>query len=250
MNDYKKTDLEGLNEEYLHVDPLQPAYRRWLSENKAVQESLERHHTALLVIDLQYLDAAEGCGVFADAASSGVPQEAQEYYFKRLHHIVLPNVRRLQDTFRDNRLEVIHTRIQSLTRDGRDRSPGHKRLKLHAAPGSKEAEFLPEVAPKGDELVINKTASGVFNATNLEYILRNMGITGLFVCGVYTNECVSTTVRDASDRGFYTTLIYDGCATVTPELHNATIRTLKDRYCRVLSADAAVKETRQAVRNE
>ena len=91
---------------------------------------------------------------------------------------------------------------------------------------------------------------GVFTSTNLEYILRNMGITGLFVCGVYTNECVSTTVRDASDRGFYTTLINDGCATVTPELHNATIRTLKDRYCRVLTADQAVKETRQAVTSE
>lgn len=250
MIDYKKTDLKGLNEDYLHVDPLQHAYRKWLTENRAVQESLEKHNTALLVIDLQYLDAAEGFGVFADAANSGVPKEAQEYYFKRLHHIVLPNVRRLQDTFRDLKLEVIHTRIQSLTRDGRDRSPGHKRLKLHAAPGSKEAEFLPEIAPKGDELIINKTASGVFNATNLEYILRNMGITGLFVCGVYTNECVSTTVRDASDRGFYTTLINDGCATVTPELHNATIRTLKDRYCRVLTADQAVKETRQAVKNE
>lgn len=249
MIDYKKTDLKGLNEDYLHVDPLQHAYRKWLTENRAVQESLEKHNTALLVIDLQYLDAAEGFGVFADAANSGVPKEAQEYYFKRLHHIVLPNVRRLQDTFRDLKLEVIHTRIQSLTRDGRDRSPGHKRLKLHAAPGSKEAEFLPEIAPKGDELIINKTASGVFNATNLEYILRNMGITGLFVCGVYTNECVSTTVRDASDRGFYTTLINDGCATVTPELHNATIRTLKDRYCRVLTADQAVKETRQAVKN-
>lgn len=249
MIDYKKTDLKGLNEDYLHVDPLQHAYRKWLTENKAVQESLQKHNTALLVIDLQYLDAAEGFGVFADAANSGVPKEAQEYYFKRLHHIVLPNVRRLQDTFRDLKLEVIHTRIQSLTRDGRDRSLGHKRLKLHAAPGSKEAEFLPEIAPKGDELIINKTASGVFNATNLEYILRNMGITGLFVCGVYTNECVSTTVRDASDRGFYTTLINDGCATVTPELHNATIRTLKDRYCRVLTADQAVKETRQAVKN-
>jgi nicotinamidase-related amidase len=248
--DDKNTDLKGLNEEYLHVDPLQHAYRKWLTENKAVKESLEKHNTALLVIDLQYLDAAEGFGVFADAERSGVPREAQEYYFKRLHHIVLPNVRRLQDTFRDNQLEVIHTRIQSLTGDGRDRSPGHKRLKLHAAPGSKEAEFLPEIAPKGDELIINKTASGVFNATNLEYILRNMGITGLFVCGVYTNECVSTTVRDASDRGFYTTLINDGCATVTPELHNATIRTLKDRYCRVLTADQAVKEIRQAVKSE
>jgi nicotinamidase-related amidase len=248
--DYKKTDLNGLNEEYLHVDPLQHAYRKSLTENRAVRESLEKHNTALLVIDLQYLDAAEGFGVFADVERSGVPRKAQEYYFKRLHHIVLPNVRRLQDTFRDLKLEVIHTRIQSLTKDGRDRSPGHKRLGLHAAPCSKEAEFLPEVAPKRDELIINKTASGVFNATNLEYILRNMGITGLFVCGVYTNECVSTTVRDASDRGFYTTLISDGCATVTPELHNATIRTLKDRYCRVLTADEAVKETRKAVKIE
>ena len=116
---------------------------------------------------------------------------------------------------------------------------------LHAAPGSKEAEFLPEIAPKGDEIVINKTASGVFNATNLEYLLRNMNITGLFVVGVYTNECVSTTIRDACDLGFYVTLIEDGCATVTPELHNATIRTLKDRYARVLTTDEAVKETRR-----
>jgi nicotinamidase-related amidase len=243
--DIRKTDLEGLDEAYLNIDPLEQSYKEYVTENQAVLESLEQHRTALLVIDLQYLDAAEGYGVFASAEKSGVPHEAQEYYFKRLHHVILPNVRRLQDTFRDLGLEVIHTRIQSLTRDGRDRSPGHKRLGLHAAPGSKEAEFLPEVAPKGDEIVINKTASGVFNASSIEYLLRNLDITGLFVCGVYTNECVSTTVRDASDRGFYTTLIRDACATVTPELHNATIRTLKDRYCRVLTADEAVQETRR-----
>jgi nicotinamidase-related amidase len=159
-------------------------------------------------------------------------------------------VRRLQDAFRDLKLEVIHTRIQSLTKDGRDRSVGHKRLGLHAAPGSKDAEFLPEVAPKGDELIINKTASGVFNATNAEYILRNMGIDSLYVCGVYTNECVSTTVRDACDRGFNTTLINDACATVTPELHNATISTIKDRYARVMTTDEVVKEIREAGRNE
>ncbi|HEY9149676.1 MAG TPA: isochorismatase family cysteine hydrolase, partial [Gammaproteobacteria bacterium] len=154
---------------------------------------------------------------------------------------------RLQDCFRSNGLEVIHTRIQSLTKDGRDRSAGHKRLGLHAAPGSKEAEFLPEIAPKGDEIIINKTASGVFNATNLDFILRNMGITGLFVCGVYTNECISTAVRDACDLGYYTTLIDDACATVTPELHEATIRTLKDRYSRVLTTDQAVRETCKVV---
>ena len=59
MIEDKNTDLKGLNEEYLHVDPLQHAYRKWLTENKAVKESLEKHHTALLVIDLQYLDDAE-----------------------------------------------------------------------------------------------------------------------------------------------------------------------------------------------
>jgi len=248
--DIRKTDLEGLNEEFLHVDPLGKAYRQSLLETPKLNEAIKQHNVALLTIDIQYLDAAPGHGVFADAEKSGVPPEAQEYYFARLHHVVLPNVRRLQDAFRDLKLEVIHTRIQSLTRDGRDRSVGHRRLGLHAPPGSKEAEFLPEVKPKGDELIINKTASGVFNSTNIEYILRNMQIDSLYVCGVYTNECVSTTVRDACDRGFHTTLINDACATVTPELHNATISTVRDRYSRVMTADEVIKEIRKAGANE
>jgi nicotinamidase-related amidase len=247
MSDMKKTDLQDLNEDFLHVDPLEKAYRESITQAPGVVESLEQHQTALLVIDVQYLDAAPGHGVFADLENSSIAKESQEYYFKRLDHVVLPNIRRLQDRFRDANLEVIHTRIMSITRDGRERSAGHKRLGLHAAPGSKEAEFLPEVAPKGDEIVINKTASGVFNATNVDYILRNLGITGLFVCGVYTNECVSTTVRDACDLGFYTTLINDACATVTPELHNATIATLKDRYARVMSTEEALKEIKRVV---
>jgi len=248
MSDFKKTDLKDVNEEFLHVDPLEESYRESITQAPGVIESLEEHKTALLVIDLQYLDAAPGHGVFADAENSGVPKEAQEYYFKRLDHVVLPNVRRLQDRFRDAGLEVIHTRIMSLTKDGRERSAGHKRLNLHAPPGSKEAEFLQEIAPKGDEIIINKTASGVFNATNIEYLLRNMGITGLFICGVYTNECVSTTVRDACDRGFYTTLINDACATVTPQLHNATSETIRDRYARVMTTEQALKEIKRVIK--
>ena len=249
-DDIRKTDLEGLNEDFLHVDPLKETYRESIIDTPQVEKALQLHKVALMVIDLQYLDAAEGYGVFADAEQSGVPIEAQEYYFKRLHHVVLPNVRRLQDAFRMMKLEVIHTRIQSLTKDGRDRSVGHKKLGLHAAPGSKEAEFLTEVAPKGDEIILNKTASGVFNSTNVEFVLRNMGIDSLYVCGVYTNECVSTTVRDACDRGFHTTLINDACATVTPELHNATISTLKDRYSRVMSSEDVLIELRAVDKDE
>lgn len=233
------TDTEN---RFLDVDPLAETYRESIVEAPAVLKSLRQHHTALLCIDLQYLDAAPGYGVFADAEKSGVPVEAQEYYFNRLDKLVLPNVRALQDAFRDNKLEVIHTRIQSMTQDGRDRGPGHKRLNLHAAPGSKEAEFLEQVAPLGDEIVINKTASGVFNATNIEYLLRNLKITGLFIVGVYSNECVSTAIRDACDLGFHVTLISDATATVTPELQNATITTMTDRYARVLSTEEALQE--------
>ena len=233
--------------DYIDIDPLEESYRESIAEAPEVKESLAEHHTALLVIDIQYLDAAPGYGVFADLENSSIPKEAQDYYFDRLQTHVLPNVRRLQDCFRKHKLEVIHTRIQSLTMDGRDRGPGHKRLGLHAAPGSKEAEFLPEIAPLGDEIVINKTASGVFNSTNIEYLLRNMEITGLFIVGVYTNECVSTAVRDACDRGFYVTVIDDACATVTPELHNATFTTLRDRYARVLNTNEANAEINKVV---
>lgn len=235
------------NEAFLEVDPLRDAYRKSITHAPAVTRSLQAHRTALLCIDLQYLDAAPRYGVFADVTASGVPLEAQEYYFDRLHNTVLPNVRKLQEAFRACHMEVIHTRIQSLTRDGRDRSVGHKRLGLHAPPGSKEAQFLEIVSPIDDEIIIDKTASGVFNATNIEYILRNLGIDGLFVTGVYSNECVSTAIRDACDRGFFVTLIADGCATVTPELQKATITTMKDRYARVMNTDEAIAEIQKLV---
>lgn len=243
MTDADNAGLE--NEEY--IDPLRDVYRDNITEAAGQQTSLEKHNTALLCIDMQYLDAAPGYGVFASAESSGLPAEAQEYYFNRLEQTVLPNVRRLQEAFRTNRLEVIHTRIQSLTQDGRDRGPGHKRLGLHAAPGSKEAEFLPVIAPQGDEIVINKTASGVFTSTNIELMLRNLGVTGLYVVGVYSNECVSTAVRDACDLGFYVTLVSDGIATVTPELQEATETTMKDRYARLMTTEEALLEVEQVL---
>lgn len=232
---------------YDHIDPLKESYREKIVHSPERVESLREERTALLCIDMQYLDAARGYGVFTEEALRGVPPQTYESYFTALETSVLPNVRRLQETFRKRGLEVIHIRICSLTRNGRDRSPGHRRLDLHAAPGSKESEILPEVAPVGDEIVIDKTASGVFNATNLHYVLRNLEIDSLFVTGVYTDECVSTTVRDAADLGFHVTLIEDGCATVTPDRHNFTIATLRDRYTRVMTTDQAIDQIRQHV---
>lgn len=229
--DQSSPDIAG------HIDPLREVYHEGFIDNPYHETFLTDYKSALLCIDMQYLDAAPGHGVFADATSHGVSEEAQQYYFNRLRSIVFPNVRTLQDAFRRRRMEVIHTRIQSLTRDGRDRSKGHRRLNLHAAPGSREADFIEQVAPdpNRDEIVINKTASGVFCSTNLHYVLKNLGIESLYIVGVYTNECVETTVRDACDLGYLTTVVDDCCATVTPELQEASLATLRDRYARVMS---------------
>jgi len=225
-----------------HIDPLREVYHESFIDNPEHRELLIAKNAALLCIDLQYLDAARGHGVFAKPDRGGVSAEGQAYYFDRLEQQVLPGIRRLQNVFRSHDLEVIHTRIQALTRDGRDRSKGHKRLDLLAAPGSRDADFLEQVAPDPDrdEIVINKTASGVFSSTNLHYVLNNMGIESLFIVGVYTNECVETTVRDACDLGYVVTVIEDCCATVTPQLHEASLATLRDRYAKIMTLGETV----------
>jgi len=230
------------NGRHLNVDPLKTVYHDRVVDAPEHFQHLITGSTALLCIDLQYLDAARGHGVFKDAESSGVAIEAQEYYFDRLENTVLPNLQKLQGSFREHGLECIHTRIQALTSDGRDRSPGHKRLGILAAPGSKEAEFLEPIAPVEDEIVVNKTASGVFTSTNLDFVLNNIGISALFIVGVYTNECVETTVRDASDLGYLVTVVEDCCATVTPKLHEASLATLRDRYARVITVEEALRD--------
>ncbi len=231
-----------LDPAFVELDPLASHYRGRITDPARPRRSIAHHHAALLCIDIQYLDAARDIGVFAPGRPEAAPPEAQDYYFERLERVVLPNVAALQASFREANLEVIHTRIQSMTRDGRDRSPGHKRLDLHAAPGSREAEFLTEVAPIGDEIIINKTASGMFTSTNARYVLANLGVSALYVVGVYTNECVSTTVRDACDLGFDVTLVEDGCATVSRRLHRNAIAVLRDRYARIMSSAEVITE--------
>jgi nicotinamidase-related amidase len=195
---------------------------------------------ALLCIDLQYLDAARGEGCFANLTPE--LEQSLEAYFHRLETTVLPNVRRLQDGFRQAGQEVVHTHIQSLTQDGRDRSLEHKRIGLLAPPGSKEAQILPAVAPSGDEIVLPKTASGVFSCTNLDYVLRNLGISQLVVVGVFTNECVETTVRTAADRGYLVYVPEDCTAAPDPRLHRCAIESMGHTYSAITSTQEILSQ--------
>lgn len=173
--------------------------------------------TALVVVDMQYLDAHPEGALFAQVRAAGLGEQLS-YYRDRLGRIV-PNIRRLQDAFRQAGAEVVHLHIQSLTQDGRDRGVSHRKLGHVAAPGSRDAEFLLELQPMGDEIVVDKTAGSPFISTNIAYVLRNLGVRTLVVAGVVTTGCVLTTVTDAADSGFHVVLVEDACAALVPEMH-------------------------------
>lgn len=153
---------------------------------------------------------------------------------------VLPNLRRLIEGFREAGAEVMYTVMENMTRDGRDRSLDYKLSKFFIAKGSWEAKVLDDLRPGEDEIVLPKTSSGVFNSTNIEYLLRNIGIDTLVVTGFLTDQCVDHTVRDAADRGFYPICVSDACATHTQARHDNALSAFAG-YCRTLETEALLR---------
>lgn len=125
----------------------------------------------------------------------------------------------------------MYTVIESLARDGRDRSLDDRITGFNMPRGSRDAEVDPAIDPGPDEIVIPKTASSIFNATNIDYVLRNLGVAQLVIAGFLTDQCVESAVRDACDKGYLVTLVTDACATLTPERHAASLRAIAG-YCR------------------
>jgi ureidoacrylate peracid hydrolase len=199
------------------------------------QRAVEPDKTALLVIDLQK-------GEYNAEKSAAEPED--RYLWDRIAQTVIPNGQRLLAACRAAGIEVIFTTIESLTLDGRDRSLDYKISGIFAAKGSWQALPIDELSPLENEIFIPKTSSSVFNFTNIEYVLRNLGIEYILAMGIVTDQCVETAVRDGCDRGFLMTLIDDACATHTQERHEFALRALKG-YCRVRSTDALIDELQQ-----
>lgn len=214
----------------------------WMNKGgypKGVEWPLKPEKTALMIVDMQYLDAHPDYGIGLDARARGAFEEHYAWYFQKVAEM-LPRLERLLAFCREHRYEVIHIRIGALTPDCRDVSLPHKRLELFARPGSKEIEILDELKPLPEEIVLTKGASGVFNGTAIDQILRNIGIETLIVVGVGLNYCVETAVRDAADRGFNVYLMGDGCAAKTAENQFFALRILDNSYCKVKNVDEMI----------
>ncbi len=98
------------------------------------------------------------------------------------------------------------------------------RILVRGEPGH---DIIPELYPASGEPVIDKPGKGAFYQTDLELMLKNREIDTLFVCGVTTEVCVNTTVREANDRGFRCIVLSDCCASYFPEFHAAGLAMIK-----------------------
>lgn len=194
--------------------------------------------TAILVIDVQntYLGRP-------DRASLS-PQEQHRYdlwtpFHERMHGTVIPNTARLLELARQNGIECLFARIACHTRDGRDRSlsqkmPGWNNLLLpkNDAP----SQLVAELQPAGDEIVVTKTTDSALTGTNLRLILHNLGIRNVICCGIFTDQCVSSTVRSLADESYAVIVLEDCCAAATEDLHRKELEIINMIYCHVMSS--------------
>ncbi len=197
---------------------------------------LDAHSTALLVIDMQN-EYAHRAPRAALTPTQQADWDRWTPFFTRMQRTVIPNNQRLLQTFRARGCDVLFARIACRRTDGRDRSLSHRRPgwnNLLMPVGSERAEIIDELRPANDEIVVCKTTDSALTGTNLRLTLNNLGITNVVVSGVFTDQCVSSTVRSLADESFNVVVVEDCCAAGTEELHANELRILNNIYCQVM----------------
>ncbi len=210
------------------------AYRSFYYQNAEAPEDiiLPPEKTALLIIDIQ--------NTYITPTDDPVENSRWQPFYDRMNHQVIPSTAKLIEDARQRGVEVIFARIACLKEDGRDRSlsqkkPGFNYLLMPMT--SAESQIVPELQPQGDEIVVTKTTDSALTGTNLRLILSNMGIQHVVVAGIFTDQCVSSTVRSLADESFNVIVVEDCCAAATDELHRHELEIINMIYCHVVSSE-------------
>ena len=213
------------------------AYRSFYYEEAPPPDDIVLRHadTALLVIDIQstYVEPKDD------------PREANRWapFLARMRDVVVPNTAELIAACRARGVETIFVRIACLKTDGRDRSLSQKKPGFNYLLMPKDrpdSQIVPELAPRGDEIVVTKTTDSALTGTNLRLILSNMGIRNVIVAGIFTDQCVSSTVRSLADESFNVIVVEDCCAAATDAIHRAELEAINMIYSHVVQLEDAI----------
>ena len=181
-------------------------------------------HAALLIIDMQRDFCA--AGGYAETAGLNIANLRKP----------IANIQQLLGAARAQEMLVIHTReghradlldctATKMVRSMQAGAPIAAKGPLGKllVRGEYGHDIIDELKPNSGEPVIDKPGYGAFHQTDLEIILRSRGIQQLFICGVTTEVCVQSSLREAVDRGFECITISDACGSAYPELHEASL---------------------------
>jgi ureidoacrylate peracid hydrolase len=219
---------------------------------RAKEERIDELHrfgpgrSALLIIDMQR-------GFLEPGAALEVPQGRE----------IIPNLRRLIDSCRQNHVQVIFTEfVYSTTvpclrgdpfgpehlpaRSGEPTGFGYPSgnclIEPVAQQGSNSAEIVPDLAPRPHELVVLAHTYDKFYGTPLDLALRCQDIRDLIITGVVTDVCVNCTVLSAANRDYHVTVVTDGVATLWPDLQAACFAIWRRKFARLRNADEVIAE--------
>ena len=211
---------------------------------------------ALVVIDMQnsFCDPESDVmsSVWSIARLEGERPDV-EWWTNHMRDTVIPNNQRLISVCREAGLRIVYAVMGYWSEDGSE-FPAHMRDKLMAfrAKSAKDVrgyqfgrpgtQVIRALAPRQNEVVLQKVTSSAFSSTGIDVILRNMGIEYLFITGQNTDGCVLYTSLDARDRGYRLTLVSDACITLDKVKHEMILSLYKANWGRVCTTQEAIRE--------
>jgi nicotinamidase-related amidase len=204
---------------------------------------LDPRTTALLIIDMQYASACRSTGFGRWLADRGRAQEGS-YRFDRIEKLLVPNIAKLLAFFREHGLHRIFVRLGAQMTGCLEMTKNIRGLEAAFGniEGAQESLFLEELAPMAGELVVTKLSVSAFSSSNIDALLRNLGIKSLLFTGVSTSQCVDLTARDAADRGYQCLIVEDAVAEDREDFHDATLEQFQRLFGFVQSTEHVLSE--------
>ncbi|MFQ5693717.1 MAG: cysteine hydrolase family protein [Nitrospinota bacterium] len=205
-----------------------------MKDDVALAEWVDPASSALIVIDVQN-DFCHSEGGFGRLGVDLGPIQA-----------CLSRLRRLMEEARGAGVPVVIFRV---ARSPHSEWPAKERLeRLNFGPdrvpiaveGTWGAELCEGFEPKPGDILITKNRSGGFTGTNLDLILRNLGVKTIIMTGVATNVCVESTAREGFMLDYNVVVVDDACATVSRELHEGTLENIRRFFGRVETVEGVI----------
>ncbi|MAE62722.1 MAG: hypothetical protein CMJ18_00495 [Phycisphaeraceae bacterium] len=215
---------------------------RWPFDLTRTTFDLDAGSTALLVIDMQVDQITIG----PESPMAERHPQIRDDWERRIGECVIPNIERLIDWFRRRDHRIVYTRNGTMTATGDEMT---RRLKPRRPVGGQPIhrnspgyQVVERLAPRNEDMVVDKLTSGAFTASTLDHALRNMRISGLVMTGVLTDACVFGTARSAAELGYDSLICEDACATFTRRAHDDALMMHARIFGRVDTTDGVLAE--------